>query len=130
MKKIHTYESFLNEQERLNAAGFGTDATLNRATEHELRLFNREVKAYIAMRREDADVCERALELLDEIYKASITDVDVKEKLYYWLLNGKTLALQELMKNTTYKGNGNSPEQLRDFNAFSLLDTVRSHRNK
>jgi len=127
MKKIHTFDQF---NEHLQLDGYTSSPNLPRATEMELLSFKKALKNYSDERKENKEVHDRALELLDEVYSKQ----EMREELYFWLLNGKTLKLQELLRKTTYKGNGNSPEQLRDFNAFALLDTVRGYysenRNK
>lgn len=75
--------------------------------------------------KSDPEILERALELLEEIKKNDPMELEK------WVKEGKTLKLQELLRKTSYLGNGNSPEQLRDFNAFSTIDTVgMHHRNE
>lgn len=109
MKRIHTYESFLNENSE-NIDG-------------ELSKYMTTLKEYSEGRREDREVYQRALELIDEI-KAKPENNSL---FYKWLSKGSTLELQELLRSTTYKGGGNAPEELRDFNAFALLDAVSAH---
>lgn len=120
MKHIKLFETFLQLD------GYASSPNLPRATEFELRGFKTALKKYSEEKKENKEVYDRAVELLDEIYD----NKELTEKFYFWMLNGKTLALQELLRSTTYKGNGNTPEQLRDFNAFALLDTVRHNKSQ
>lgn len=72
-------------------------------------------------RPEQSDVRKRAFDLLDEIQEKD------SDGLNSWINQGSTTELQALLRQTTYKGNGNSKEELRDFNAFALLDTVSGY---
>ena len=96
--------------------------------ETELSKYKSTFEDYCKERKADKTIHDRALELLDEIQ--SKTNHEIKDKFYAWLTKEKTLTLQELLRHTTYKGNGNTPEQLRDFNAFALLDTVSLYNKK
>jgi hypothetical protein len=96
--------------------------------ETELVKYKSTFEDYCKEKKEDEIVHDRALELLDEIQ--SNTKPEIRNKFYAWLTTEKTLTLQELLRATTYNGNGNSPKQLRDFNAFALLDTVSSYNKQ
>lgn len=74
--------------------------------------------------KSDKEILDRAMELLGEIEKQDPAGLDK------WVKVGSTLALQDLLRKTSYLGNGNSPEQLRDFNAFCTIDTVGMHHRE
>lgn len=126
MKRIHTYESFLNE----NAS-----ATLE-TVKDELRKYKSTFESYCNKEERDEDIKKRALEFLDEIMVKAETDAEVLQLANDWFTKESTLVLQELFRKTIGVEkfreiwNGNSPEQLRDFNAFTLLDTVSSYNKK
>ena len=88
-------------------------------SENGLEEFKTYLINYCADNKDSADISKRALELLDEIS----TDSEFNK----WLTQGKTLLLQDLLRKTTYKGNGNAPEHLVDFNAFSAIDSAGMH---
>lgn len=71
--------------------------------------------------KSDPEILERALELLSEIKETDPTGLDK------WVKEGSTLLLKDLLSKTSYLGNGNSPEQLIDFNAFTTIDSVGMH---
>jgi|SRR3972149_11244166 len=99
--------------------------TFEQLNESELTSFKVALEDYCKEREEDSQIHQRALELLDEM------EAKKNDKLSEWLTKGKTLLLQKLLRETTYKGNAgdNSKETLRDFNAFALLDTVSHNKN-
>ena len=103
MKKyIKLFEEFISEQDQ-----------------SELQRFKNFLDEYCKKNNSrDEEVHQRAISLLDEMSK--------DEDLNKWMMHGKTLLLQELLRKTSYKGNSgsNSKEDLLDFNAFALLDTV------
>lgn len=83
--------------------------------------FKRTLNTYCKERKEQPEITERALELLNEMKEKS------ESGLLGWLLGeGKTLLLQDNLRKTTYCGNtgDNAQNTLNDFNAFALLDTV------
>jgi hypothetical protein len=88
----------------------------------KLESFKVALNTYCEERNENKEVQSRAFQLLDEIQS--------KPEFNTWLTQGSTLNLQELLRGTTYDGSGNSPQSLRDFNAFSLLDTVSMYHEK
>lgn len=73
---------------------------------------------YTDKRNVGVDIIERMFELIEELKEYD------NSKFLYWIKNGSTLYLKELLENTTYRGNGNAPEQLLDFNSFATLDTI------
>jgi len=90
----------------------------NNEVEEILNAFMETFNNYFAKNSDSVDIKNRALELIQEL-----KDLNLREFLT-WIEHGKTLKLQEILRNTTYKGNGGSPEHLLDFNAFAYLDTI------
>lgn len=86
--------------------------------EDTLKMFMETFYKYCEVKKQGDDVINRALELIEELKEADL------RKFLDWILYGKTLVLMDLLRNTSYKGNGNTPELLLDFNAFTLLDTI------
>ena len=95
----------------------------NDSIEAALSKFKIVFEDYCKERKEDQDIHDRALKLLDEM------TANADPQFTVWLTQGKTLRLKELLIKTTYEGNGNTPAQLLDFNAFALLDTVSWKKN-
>jgi len=82
------------------------------------------------------DLKDRALDLLREIKNKAENDNKLFDIVCDWMIGeGSTLKLQAILREiTSYQGGNreiaNSPEQLLDFNAFALLDTVSMHNKQ
>lgn len=82
------------------------------------------LKKAIIEYEKDKIIRDRALELISEIEGKDPKGLDK------WVTQGSTLLLKELLSKTSYLGNGNSPKQLRDFNAFAMMDSVAMHHRE
>lgn len=96
--------------------------------ESALLKFKKTLEKYLNLRMVDDDLKNRSLELLNEIIEKSKEDNTVLQLFGKWLIGvGSTLVLQEILRHTSYKGNGNTQEQLLDFNSFTTLDSVNMY---
>lgn len=119
MKHIKLYEQFVNENKETSL-------------EDLLSKYMITFEDYCKRNKQDVEIKDRALSLLDEMLELSKTDKELSKLLLKWLAgDGKTLILKEILEKTTYQGSNsdiiNSKEYLLDFNAFALLDTVNMH---
>lgn len=122
MKHIKLFEQFLNENKEISL-------------EDMLSKYMITFEDYCSRKNNDTEIKKRALSLLDEMMELSKSNKEISNMMFQWFTGeGSTLKLQAILRKTSYQGGNreiaNSPEQLLDFNAFALLDTVSMHNKQ
>jgi len=93
---------------------------------HKLnQMFRKYLDVYVLDRQCVDGQYQRAKILMEQLVEKSHRDEEARQKYCFWLENGKTLKLKDLLYGyTDYDGTN-----LNDFNAFATLDSVSAQRN-